>query len=252
MAKQDNVKAVSGSTIRSDCKLPDTRRRWKSTTCRRLHSLIVAFQITLLFGFPLNLSLVWNVFGSAIVLFLLRASKLLVCPLYCLILWYIWYQLCCVPGCRWISDMRLEVKAPLQRGRNRRYFMQSHKLLFSQNQCHFSLPGPMGKKTLAKHQHSGSTRLRDLHHWRCSKLDWTSPQAIWWVFKDRPAWNMGLIERSPEVLSNLKVSGNNCDTWVMVITVLIAFMKKAGPPLLTPFNISTTAFLIYASFFPPQ
>lgn len=147
VAKQDNVKAVSGSTIRSDCKLPDTRRRWKSTTCRRLHSLIVAFWITLLFGFPLNLSLVWNVFGSAIVLLLLRATKLLVCPLYCLILRYMWYQLCCVPGCRWISDMRLEVKTPLQRGRNTRYFMQSHKLLFSQNQCHFRLPGPMGKQT---------------------------------------------------------------------------------------------------------
>lgn len=97
----------------------------------------------------------------------------------------------------------------------------------------------------------------------CSKLDWTSPWAKWWVFKDRPAWSTGMIKRSPESLSNLKflcyymkspaidwpyciipISGNNCDTWVMVISVLITFKKKTGASIFTTFNISTEAFLI--------
>lgn len=199
-------------------------------------------------------------------------SKLLVCPLYHLILWWIWYQLCCVPGWTpwWISDVRLEVKTRLQRGRKRRCFVQSHDL-FSQNLCHFSPPGPRGKQTPARHQQSGSTGLWDLHHWGCSKLHWTSPWAVSRVLKDRTAWNMAVNKRSPEVLSNLQffcyymkssaidwpfciipVSANNCDTWVMVIAVLTKCMKKAGPPTFTPFNIYTKAFLIYASPPPPQ
>lgn len=131
-------------------------------------------------------------------------SKLLFCPLYHLILWCIWYQLCCVPG--WTLDEFQVwdcVKTLLQRGRNRRYFMQSHNLLFSQNLCHFSPPGPMGKQTLARHQHSGSMRPWGIQHWGCSKLDWRSPWAIWWVFKDRPAWSTGVIERPPEFLPTL-------------------------------------------------
>lgn len=126
--------------------------------------------------------------------------------------------------------------------------------MFLQNLCHFSPPGPTGKQVC--HQRSGSTRTWNIHHWGCSKLDWTSPRAIWRVFKDGPVWSMCVTERSPEVLSNLKffycymkspaiywpfpiipVSGNNCDTWVMVIAVLTAFMKKAGAPIFTPFLI---------------
>lgn len=44
------------------------------------------------------------------------------------------------------------------------------------NPCCIHLPGPNGKPTLARQQHSGSVRPQDLHHWGVQNLTEQVPE----------------------------------------------------------------------------